>query len=196
MLFGIELIFVVKTLTAQKIFRSFFQNLVNIDFIRGDFSQEPADCIICPGDSYGLMETNISYRVDQMLNSGSYIRNVIENMYYGEQPVGTCVLVPTGNDRYKFVAHVPLYRVSKDISETHNIYIAFRAALTAVLNHNKVCDIEKTPDKKIKTVLCTPLSTDLDIKEVARQMSIAYRLTDISMKCSKENSQCISKFLE
>jgi len=197
-LFGIEIVFVVKTQTMVNIFRKYFQNLLNIDIIKCDISQIKADCIVCPGDSYGLMDTGVSYRINQILQVSNAIKNTIESLYYGEQPVGTCILLPTNNNKYKYVAHLPLMRESTDISKSYNVYTAFRAMLTTVLNHNKYCDLQKIPDKKIKIILCTPLGTSLgmDPDGVARQMSVAYRLMDIDMKCNKENAMLITEFLK
>lgn len=65
------------------------------------------------------------------------VRPYIQKHFYGEQPVGTCVLFETGMYNYKYLAHTPTMRIPRDVSDSNNPYLAFRALLREILNHNK-----------------------------------------------------------
>ena len=62
------------------------------------------------------------------------VQDEIWKLYRGEQPVGTCLLVPTGDPRCPWLAHCPTMRVPADISGTSNAYSACLAALTTAAN--------------------------------------------------------------
>lgn len=98
-------------------------------------------------------------------------QKAVDDEYYGEQPVGTCILVPSCNDRYDYLAYVPTMRVPEDVRKTLNPYLAFRALLVKVHQHNKT---HATP---IKTVITSSMCTgagNVDAEESARQMRLAY----------------------
>ncbi len=192
-LFGIKIIFVAKSHSMINVLKEYFGNTMNIGIVKCDLSQIKADCIVCPSDSYGLMENSISQRINKIIKIDNIIRHAIDTVYFGEQPVGTCLILNTNDEKYRYVAHLPITRVQSDISKTYNVYIAFRALLTAVLQHN-MCN-----DNKIKTILCTPFGVwdgGMDTEESVRQMKLAHSLIDLDMKCNKENSISITEFLK
>jgi O-acetyl-ADP-ribose deacetylase (regulator of RNase III) len=171
-----------------------FGDLLNVQIFQGNIVQIPkADCLVCPSNSYGIMDEsnikNITYIFDDI---NERVASVINNLYYGEQPVGSCFMLETGNSRYKYIAHVPTARYPKDVSQTHNAYTAFRALLTDILNHNKVSD------HKIFSIACTPFCTGtgkMDPEEALRQMRIAYNVIDMELSCSKESADMIDETL-
>jgi len=100
------------------------------------------------------------------------VQKRIQKEFYGEQPVGTSMIVFTENDDYPFLAHTPTMRVPSNIAGTDNVYNAMFAMLRTVANHNKMSKV------KINTVLCPGLGTAtglVPLKEAARQMALAYR---------------------
>jgi O-acetyl-ADP-ribose deacetylase (regulator of RNase III) len=72
-------------------------------------------------------------------------------------------------------------RIPSNIQNTVNVYLAFRAALIAVLEHNK------TSKQQIKSVLCPGLGTGvggLEPEIAAKQMRFAYDAIFASKKSS------------
>ena len=62
----------------------------------------------------------------------------IAEEFAGEQPVGSCLLVPApATDVFDWMAYIPTMRVPEDVTGTANAYLSFRALLVAVLNYNK-----------------------------------------------------------
>jgi len=152
-----------------------FEKCDNVQIINGVF-QDVADydCIVSPANSYGKMDGGIDLIIRNYfgMELQNKVQKVIQESYYGEQPVGTSFLVETGNIKHPFLAHTPTMRVPMDISNTDNVYNAMYAMLRTIANYNK------TNNMVIKSVLCPGLGTatgKVSPSEAARQMALAYR---------------------
>ena len=131
------------------------------------------DCLVSPANSYGLMDGGIDLVIRNYFGMSLQYRvqKMIQKEFYGEQPVGTSVIVDTDHKDFPFLAHTPTMRVPMDISKTDNVYNAMFAMLVAVANFNK------TSKFRINKVLCPGLGTAtgrMPLKEAARQMVLAY----------------------
>lgn len=131
--------------------QSVFSHEKGVEIINSKFEDvENYDCIVSPGNSFGLMDGGIDaaiidcFGTDLML----HVQNKIKKEYYGEQPVGTCLIVETGNKAHPYLAHTPTMRIPQNISGTDNVYNAMRAMLIATKK-----------DDTIDTVLCPGLGT-------------------------------------
>jgi O-acetyl-ADP-ribose deacetylase (regulator of RNase III) len=71
----------------------------------------------------------------------------------GELPVGSAVIVETGSPEIPWCISAPTMRVPEAVPDTVNAYLAFRAALRAVLDHNAA------GRRPIRRVLCPGLAT-------------------------------------
>lgn len=144
----------------------------------GRFEDLPAfDCIVTPGNSFGLMDAGMDLAVVHYFGTQlmEAIQKKILDDYLGEQPVGTCILVPTGHPAHPYVAHTPTMRIPMNISGTDNGYLSMWAALTAIHRHNKAD--HQPPNRAIRTVACPGLGTGsggMDLLEAALQMCLAY----------------------
>jgi O-acetyl-ADP-ribose deacetylase (regulator of RNase III) len=96
----------------------------------------------------------------------------ILNEFLGEQPIGTCLIEPTGNPRYPFVGHTPTMRVPGSIAGTDKVYAATWAALVSIYHYNVA------NGHPIQSVVLPAMGTgfgDVSYSEAARQMAAAYR---------------------
>ena len=100
---------------------------------------EAYECMVSPANSFGLMDGGIDLAIRNYFGMRVQynVRKKIMKEYYGEQPVGTSIIVFTENEFHPFLAHTPTMRVPRDISKTDNVYNAFFAMLTAVSYYNK-----------------------------------------------------------
>lgn len=140
----------------------------------------PHDCIVSPANSFGLMDGGIDADLTYMLSKlwdrdyiGRKVRKLIEENYYGEQPVGTCMLVSTENDNFPWLAHAPTMRNPRPVKGTLNPYYAFKAVLGEVVNYNKTAK----QDQKIKSILTTTFCTGcgkIPLKVALLQMKKAF----------------------
>lgn len=100
------------------------------------------------------------------------VQQRILDEYFGEQPIGTAIIVETGNDRHPYLAHTPTMRVPSPITDTENVYYAMWAMLIAVHQHNRQAI------RPITIIACPGLGTatgEMRYAEAARQMAVAYR---------------------
>jgi O-acetyl-ADP-ribose deacetylase (regulator of RNase III) len=94
------------------------------------------------------------------------LQDTLRKPHGGELPVGAAEVVRTDRTDIPFLISAPTMRVPGDISDTVNVYLAFRAALLAVRR-----------SKAIRSVLSPPLGTGvggMPFERVAKQVHAAY----------------------
>lgn len=152
-----------------------FAGLRGVRVVRGRFEDlEPHDCFVTAGNAFGLMTAGIDAAVVRRFGE-EFMRRVqhrIMDQFFGEQPVGTCFLISTGDSSLPFVAHAPTMRVPGSIDGTDKVYCATWATLLAVQMHNAA------NAEKVKVVAMPAMGTGfggVPFDEAARQMAAAYR---------------------
>lgn len=155
--------------------KTFFEGLPNVSIHQGYFQDIPEyDCMVSPANSFGLMDGGIDMAISKFFGweLQERVQDRIIREWYGEQPVGTSMIVETGHPKHRFLAHTPTMRVPMPIGTTDYAYVAMWAMLCAVKNHNK------TAEWKIGTVVCPGLGTgvgQMPVTRAAEQMATAYR---------------------
>jgi O-acetyl-ADP-ribose deacetylase (regulator of RNase III) len=132
-----------------------------------------ADAIVSPANSFGFMDGGIDALYTYQFGDGlqQRLQARIAEEHGGELPVGMAVIVPTQHPDIPWCISAPTMRVPRDVAETVNAYLAFRAALRAVLAHNAA----GLP--RISTLLCPGLATavgHMPVARCARQMRVAW----------------------
>ena len=132
-----------------------------------------ADAIVSPANSFGFMDGGIDAVYTYHFGAGlqERLQAAIERDFGGELPVGAAVIVPTMNAAIPWCISAPTMRVPRDVADTVNAYLAFRAALRAVLAHNA------SGNGAIRTLLCPGLGTavgHMPADRCARQMRRAW----------------------
>lgn len=157
-------------------FRAGFARLPRVSVMPARLEElPPHDCFVTAANSYGIMTAGIDAAVVRFHGQDLMrrIQNRIQDEYLGEQPIGTCLIEPTGNRDYPFVAHAPTMRVPSPIGGTDKVYLATWGALLAVYRHN----VSK-PERRIETVAFPAMGTGfggVSFPEAARQMAAAYK---------------------
>jgi O-acetyl-ADP-ribose deacetylase (regulator of RNase III) len=152
-----------------------FEGCPEVEVVPGRFEDLPAyDCVVAAGNSYGLMDGGVDLAIrDRFPRVESVLRQTIRDEFHGYQPVGTCLLVPTGESEHPWVAHTPTMRVPGPVvgPATTQIHSAMWAALCAVERHNR------ESDRKIAVLACPGLGTlhgRVPPERAARLMALAY----------------------
>ncbi|XP_052078956.1 uncharacterized protein LOC127717256 [Mytilus californianus] len=157
-----------------KLFKN-HENRVKIssgDIFRG---APEADALVSPANSFGFMDGGIDMVYTNMFGwqMQERLQKVIREDYNGENVVGNAIIIPAyseepneekienmkkfnlcGGRPIKFLISAPTMRVPKDVNDTANAFLAFRAIILAVQKHNR--DPENQP---IRSVLCPGLGT-------------------------------------
>ena len=152
-----------------------FEPFKNVSVYQGSFQEvKEYDCLVSPANSFGLMDGGIDLAIRNYFGMQLQyeVQKIIQKKFYGEQPVGTSVIVHTFHDDFPFLAHTPTMRVPLDISKTDNVYNAMFAMLRTI------ADFNKNNNLRINKVLCPGLGTGtgrVPLKEASRQMMMAYK---------------------
>src|SRR5688500_7468832 len=156
-------------------FRERFAGLPGVRVVRGRFEDlEPHDCFVTAGNAFGLMTAGIDAAVARRFGDGlmQRVQHRIMDQFFGEQPVGTAFIVPTGDPSLPFLAHAPTMRVPGSVKGTNKVYAATWAARLAIHAHNRA------GEGVIEVAACPAMGTGLGgvpFGEAARQMAAAYR---------------------
>ena len=163
------------------LFQKHFGDLPNFSCSVSDIRDYPSvDCLVSPANSFGLMDGGIDLYLSAMVSKnkndlGGIIRKKILKEYSGEQPVGTCIIVETGNKKYPFLAHAPTMITPMVVKGTLQAYYPFKATLEAIKKHNEGKDL------KIKSVLTTTFCTGcgkMPLETSLKQMRYAYDVVE------------------
>lgn len=156
-------------------FRDRFTGLPNVRVVRGRFEElGPHDCFVTAGNAFGIMTAGIDAAVVRRFGERLMrrVQHHIMSEFFGEQPVGTAFVIPTGDRAIPFLCHAPTMRVPGSIDGTDKVYAATWAALLAVQAHNR------SGAPRIDVVAMPAMGTGfggVPAAEAARQMAAAYR---------------------
>ena len=160
-----------------------------IRIVRGRFEDylvtNEVDCIVSSSNAFGLMDHGFDRSICKLLSDQTEkiktrIQHKIIERYDGEQPVGTCIIVETQNEKIKYLAHSPTRRINYSIKATDNIYMSIKAIINEIKRWNASFDyLENSDDLKIRNVLLTGLGTfygAVSAQESARQTVLGWLL--------------------
>ena len=154
--------------------REVFAEIEPVDASDADFFDHPADAMVSPTNSFGIMEGGLDLAIRDRIGGDiqEKVQEVILRDYHGEIPVGNAEVVPTENDTWPHLVVAPTMRVPESVSQTLNAYLAFRSCLLAVKRFN-----ENHGKPQIGSLLVPGLATGvgrMDPYRCAVQMRIAY----------------------
>lgn len=153
--------------------RNEFTGMAGVVVVEGDILDGRCDAVVSPANSFGFMDGGIdlAYRRYFGMDLQSRVQAKIKDEFFGELPVGQATVVPTGHEAFPYLVAAPTMRIPDQIGDTVNVYLAFRAALLAVLAHNG-----RAPTL-IKSIRVPGLGTGIGampLARAARQMHAAY----------------------
>ena len=153
--------------------RKAFSDVAGVIVVEGDILEGRCDAVVSPANSFGFMDGGIdlAYRRYFGLDLQSRVQAKIRREFHGELPVGQAMVVPTDHEAVPYFVAAPTMRIPDRVADTVNAYLAFRAALLAVLAHND------TNASSIKSLRVPALATGIGAMPVGRaahQMHAAY----------------------
>jgi O-acetyl-ADP-ribose deacetylase (regulator of RNase III) len=119
--------------------RAVFKSTDGVQVTEGDILSTAADAIVSPANSFGYMDGGIDLAYRRFFGDALQLKlqEQIRTRHYGELVVGQATIVPTGHTTFPYLISAPTMRVPDRIGDTVNVYLAFRAALVAVVEHNR-----------------------------------------------------------
>lgn len=154
--------------------REQFSEVEGVEVVEGDFFSRPADALVSPANSFGIMDGGLDLAIrDRLgLEVQREVQRVLVERHHGELPVGQAEVVATKHRTWPFLVVAPTMRVPENVARTTNAYLAFRAALLAVRRFN-----EQRAEARISSLVCPGLGTGIgamDASTCARQMRLAW----------------------
>ena len=159
-----------------KAWKDAFSGVTEVEVIEGDYFQKPADAMVSPANSFGIMDGGLDLAIRDQLGHKveARIQEVIVAKHHGELPIGAAEIVATDDSRWKHMIAAPTMRIPEPIPMTLNVYMAFRAILVAVENFNR-----GVGRPEINSMVCCGLGTGIgrvEPRKCANQMRAAYRM--------------------
>lgn len=136
--------------------RAQFSHRADVVVSAGDiFGADAHDAIVSPANSFGFMDGGIDLVYSRRFgwDLQRRLQEQIRSEHAGELPVGTATILETGDSEFPWLISAPTMRVPCVVADTVNAYLAFRAVVVAVLDHNE------SHARPISTVLCPGLGT-------------------------------------
>lgn len=168
-------ILVDQSIPLIEAWRVSFAPFPNFTIHHGDYFQFPADAIVSPANSFGIMDGGIDLAIRDHLGFGieRKVQQVIVEKHHGELHVGVAEIIETGKSNYPFLVSAPTMRIPERVANSINAYLAFRAILLACERHNRLVGF-----RAIDTLLCCGLATGVGgmrPKTCSGQMLFAYK---------------------
>lgn len=111
--------------------RQVFEGLADVEPLQDDFFAHPADAMISPANSFGIMDGGLDAAIRAEL--GHHVQTRVQEIiladFHGELPVGAAVSVDTDHERWPHLISAPTMRVPEPVEFSLNAYLAFRAVL-------------------------------------------------------------------
>lgn len=180
---GLQITLCDSFLPLVESWQAYFSGLPNVAVTCDSIFTLEADALVSPANSFGRMDGGLDAQIVEFLGEDleSEVQEMIRERHDGELVVGHAEVVITQAPQFPFLVVAPTMRVPQNISRTVNSYLAFRAALRAVLAFNDL------HGGIIQTLLVPGLGTDngfMPPLRAARQMRAAY---DVVMRGAAPN---------
>ncbi|WP_224996880.1 macro domain-containing protein [Cesiribacter sp. SM1] len=113
----------------------------DVSVVDGDIFEQQCDAIVSPGNSFGFMDGGLDLIISKKLgwDIQKQLQAKIKSLPLGELLVGQALTISTANEP-KYVICAPTMRVptSYNISTSINAYLAMKAILLELANHNEI----------------------------------------------------------
>ena len=121
------------------VWKEAFEDTKEVEIAQESFHQFMTDydpeAIVSPGNSFGEMTGGYDLAISEFFGWGlqKRVQSKIRQEYFGEQPVGTALVIDNIDGKGKKLIHVPSMRLPQIINEPLTIYQCTRAALMAAI---------------------------------------------------------------
>jgi O-acetyl-ADP-ribose deacetylase (regulator of RNase III) len=162
-----ELILVDQSPIVAAALEHAFASHPEVRIATGDILEAADQSIVCPTNSYGYMDGGADAAIVDVLGLDIQVRVLaaIDHFAQGHLPVGSAILVESGNVRIPFLIVAPTMELPGPVRST-NVFFAMAATLALAT---------RTP--RIERVFCPGLGTGVGRVEpdvAAREMEAAY----------------------
>ena len=111
--------------------------VVEDNFIHFMNNHKNVECVVSPANSFGFMDGGFDKAIVRYFGIGvkKEVRKYINNYLYGEQPVGTSIMVNIPDSNKKLI-HTPTMRLPSIIQDQAVVYQCMRVTMMMAINNN------------------------------------------------------------
>ena len=124
--------------------RRYFGGEADVEIHGGDICSMPVDAIVSPANSFGFMDGGLDIALSNRFgwDLQKKLQQQIAARPLGELLVGEALVMPTADERTPWLISAPTMRVPMLLRQSVNPYLAMKAILAAVLNHDQTPAIQ------------------------------------------------------
>ena len=120
--------------------KKYFNGFSDVEIANDDieyYDIDDIDCLVSPANSYGLMDGGYDLALTRMFGDElqQSVQDYIINNLYGEQTVGSAIIVNIPNTNKKLI-HTPTMRIPSPIVDSEIIYTSMKSTLICALRNN------------------------------------------------------------
>lgn len=154
-------------------FHEYFRDADDVEVLKGDILTCSRDALVSPANSFGDMGGGLDKAIDDFYEGAAQtaVRNAIGDQHLGELPVGNALIVPMDSKQYPFLVVAPTMRIPGNVKDSINAYLAMRAVLVAIMQHNR--HVPRPIRSVVVPGMCSGVG-GMHAGESAQQMRVAY----------------------
>ncbi len=136
---ALHLILCDNALPVVDAWNAYFPNLPDVEIVCDDLASVPADALLLPVNSFGSLDGGgLDAPLVELLGDDTQaeVFGLVRVGWGGEMPVGVAEVLVAPDGPFSILVVAPVLRVMQNVGRTVNSYLAFRAALRAVLQFN------------------------------------------------------------
>src|SRR3977135_2172649 len=97
-----RILLVDRTASLVRAWRDAFSDRDDVEVIEGDYFERPADAMVSPANSFGIMDGGLDAAIRDVLGFAvqQRVQRMIIEKHQGELPVGCAEIVETGDNRW------------------------------------------------------------------------------------------------
>ena len=155
----------------QDSWSAYFYNEPNVsvfcETLDNFLSHTKVDCVVSPGNSYGLMDGGFDQALSEYFGweLQNQVQEYILKKFRGEQPIATSFIIDTDKDKVKLI-HTPTMRIPFPVKDPMIVYQCMRTTLMTAL--------ESTIDSIVIPAFCGGWG-NVSPKVIERLMYEAYK---------------------
>lgn len=136
-----EIFLLDKSAETTECWNNVFEGTKNVKIVCDDFENfmdnNKVECVVSPANAYGLMDGGYDLAISEWFGweLEKKVQQYIIDHFYGEQPVGTSIIIDTDKNGIKLI-HTPSMRYPDRIRDPLVVYQCMRTCLITAMQND------------------------------------------------------------
>jgi O-acetyl-ADP-ribose deacetylase (regulator of RNase III) len=137
---SIKIEFVDRNVEVIQAYANFFSKKINVKLKIDDILKQESGALVSPANCYGNMDGGIDKAYNtyfSKMDLESEIMHYIDNFHGGKLEIGSAQIIPTNDDKFKYVIFSPTVERPGEVAKPENIEKLMYSVIKEVTNYNK-----------------------------------------------------------